>query len=236
MLTSHSLEDVRRHPGAVTTRREDRAVTAHYGSAAGELAACVRSVGLADRSDLSTLIVRGDRRHVDKLANDHLDCCVAPGGAVRVGESWWLRSPISNELVIVCTARLVDRLRARLHDETRRRLAVEVIDGAHSYAVVNVLGARTGELLATLGVYGPDGDAGDVSTVTRHAIGDVAATWLLAGPRDALAIVERPSAARLWHHIAAAGRSFGIAYVGLDAVERLALTERTLVRSALVGV
>ena len=155
---------------------------------------------------------------------------------MRVGESWWLRSPVSNELVIICGSRLVERLRARLHVEERRRPAVDIIDGADVYAVVNVLGAKTGEMLSALGVYGPDGDARDVSTVTRHAVGDVSATWLLAGPRDALAIVERANAARLWRLVAAAGRDLGIAYVGRDAVERFALTERSLMRGALVGV
>jgi glycine cleavage system aminomethyltransferase T len=44
--------------GATLGERDGHTVVAHYGSTPGEMAACLKSVGLADRSDLGVLELR----------------------------------------------------------------------------------------------------------------------------------------------------------------------------------
>jgi len=51
-----SLDSVARRAGAITNGFD---VPAHYGSPAGELAVCLRAVGLGDRSDLGKLLLDG---------------------------------------------------------------------------------------------------------------------------------------------------------------------------------
>ncbi len=54
------LESVLYRDGATMFVRHGRRVAAHFGSRAGEEAVCIKAVGLADRSDRTTLEVRGD--------------------------------------------------------------------------------------------------------------------------------------------------------------------------------
>jgi glycine cleavage system aminomethyltransferase T len=54
------LESVLYRDGATMFTRHGRQVAAHFGSRAGEEAVCLAHVGLADRSDRTTLEVRGD--------------------------------------------------------------------------------------------------------------------------------------------------------------------------------
>jgi glycine cleavage system aminomethyltransferase T len=54
------LESVLYRDGATMVERHGRRVAAHFGSRAGEEAVCLKAVGLADRSDRTTLEVRGD--------------------------------------------------------------------------------------------------------------------------------------------------------------------------------
>jgi glycine cleavage system aminomethyltransferase T len=54
------LEAVLYRDGATMVERHGRRVAAHFGSPAGEEAVCLKSVGLADRSDRTTLSLRGD--------------------------------------------------------------------------------------------------------------------------------------------------------------------------------
>jgi glycine cleavage system aminomethyltransferase T len=54
------LESVLYRDGATMVVRHGRRVAAHFGSPPGEEAVCLKSVGLADRSDRTTLELRGD--------------------------------------------------------------------------------------------------------------------------------------------------------------------------------
>ena len=80
-----ALEPVIRQAGGVLVMRDDRAVVAHYGSAAGELAACVSAVGLADRSDLAILQLDGPAPQLRHLSQRLAGSELAPGGAARSG-------------------------------------------------------------------------------------------------------------------------------------------------------
>jgi glycine cleavage system aminomethyltransferase T len=54
------LESVLYRDGATMVERHGRRVAAHFGSRAGEEAVCLAHVGLADRSDRTTLLLTGD--------------------------------------------------------------------------------------------------------------------------------------------------------------------------------
>ena len=53
------METVARNHGAAMATRHGRRVPAHFGSVGAEEAVCLRSVGMADRSDRETFELRG---------------------------------------------------------------------------------------------------------------------------------------------------------------------------------
>ena len=66
-VVSHSpLETVARNHGASMAERHGRRVPAHFGCAAAEETVCLRGVGMADRSDRSTLELRGTPSDVER--------------------------------------------------------------------------------------------------------------------------------------------------------------------------
>src|SRR3954468_15607148 len=99
MSETLALPDLLRHAGAVMTERDGHPVPAHYGSAPGELAVCVRSVGLAVRSDLVAVSGAASPAGLDRLIERELGHSIAMGGAALEAGAWWCRS--YDELVLV---------------------------------------------------------------------------------------------------------------------------------------
>ncbi len=62
VLAHSPLEPLLQKAGATMVARHGWWVAAHFGSPGGELALCDTAVGLADRSDLGKLELRGERR------------------------------------------------------------------------------------------------------------------------------------------------------------------------------
>src|SRR4051794_3648856 len=87
--------------GAVMTVRDGQPIAAHYGSAAGELAVCVRGVGLAVRADLAVLSITATPRALAHLSDRVLRRALAPGGAALESGAWWCRRANSDELVVI---------------------------------------------------------------------------------------------------------------------------------------
>jgi glycine cleavage system aminomethyltransferase T len=121
------LETVARNHGAVMAERNGRRVPAHFGSVGAEEAVCLRSVGMADRSDRETLELRG-----------------APGAIedalVALGEHAWYSFAAA------------DRAIARTEDAPAclaavRGLDVTVRDRTALYAAIGLVGPRAHELL-----------------------------------------------------------------------------------------
>jgi glycine cleavage system aminomethyltransferase T len=200
-------------------------VVAHYGSAAGELAACVSAVGLADRSDLAKLELRGPAAQLRQLAQRLTGSEVAPGGAVLSGGAWWCAESHGRTLVI-CDASRGDRLRAVLHARVARRSAVTLADRSSDLAALAVVGRRASALLAELGVYGESGNPRHVPPLTAHAVTGADVLWLLESDEKALALMASADAPTVWHTIERAGQRFGLCAVGQEAVARYALIRR----------
>ena len=100
------LDDLVREAGATMIVRDGRWVAAHYGSRAGEVAACQRAVGIADRFDRATLEIGGDPAAVDRVVEAVTHRPASHTDAVRAGHAWWCR--ITPERVVLrCEAAYV---------------------------------------------------------------------------------------------------------------------------------
>jgi glycine cleavage system aminomethyltransferase T len=219
------FDSVLDHAGGVRVLRGDCPVVAHYGSAAGELAACVSAVGLADCSDLTKLLLHGPAAHLRQLSSRLAGTELAPGGAVHSGGVWWC-AETAERLIVLCDPRLGARLHAVLDARVTRRIAVTLEDHSSDWAALAVVGRRARDLLAQLGVYGATGDPRRVPPLTAHAMTGADVLWLLESDRKALALVPRASAASVWRTIDQAGQPFGVCAVGQEALTRYGLSRR----------
>jgi glycine cleavage system aminomethyltransferase T len=219
------LDPVLRQAGGVLVMHEGHAVVVHYGSAAGELAACVSAVGLADRSDLAKLVLQGPPAQLQHLAQRLTGSEVAPGGAVLSGGAWWCAEG-PERMLVICDASRGGRLHAVLHARVARRSAVTLTDRSADLAALAVVGRRASPLLAELGVYGESGNPRHVPPLTAHTGAGADVLWLLESDDKALALMAAADAPAVWHTIERAGQRFGLCAVGQEALARYALIRR----------
>jgi glycine cleavage system aminomethyltransferase T len=212
-----------RRAGAVLATREGRPVAVHFGSAAAELAVCVRAVGLVDRPDLSTLMLEAPPAQLSALISRLAGATVAPGGLVSGAAAWWCGEAI-DRVAVVCDFRTGGRLIEGLHAHAARHVAVR--DCSSELAAVSLLGRNTSKVLTALGVYGESGDPRRAKPYTEATVDTIPARWLLQSDRRALALVPRERAGEAWLAVERAGRPFGISCVGHEAASRYALMER----------
>jgi len=212
-----------RRAGAVMTTREGRPVAAHFGSAAAELAVCVRSVGLVDRSDLSTLALEAPPAQLSALMTRLVGATVSPGGLVSGGSAWWC-GEAPDRIIVLCDPRVGRRLVEALHADAARHVAVR--DRTSVVAAFALLGPATSKVLAGLGAYGPSGDPRQAKPFAVGSVEGIPVWWLLQSDRRAMALVAREQAGEAWQAIEGVGRPFGISCVGHEAACRYALMER----------
>jgi glycine cleavage system aminomethyltransferase T len=223
--SENALGPVLRQAGGVLVPHGGHAVVAHYGSAAGELAACVSAVGLADRSELTKLELDGPPTQLQHLAERLTGSEVAPGGAVLSGGAWWC-SERPGHLLVVCDPQFGPRLHSVLRARVARRSAVHLTDRSTELAALAVVGRRASALLAELGVYGASGNPRHVPPLTAHAVTGAEVLWLLESDDKALALMAAADAPAVWHHIEHAGQRLGLCAVGHEALARYALIRR----------
>jgi glycine cleavage system aminomethyltransferase T len=121
------LETVALNHGAVMADRRGHRVPAHFGSVAAEETVCLRGVGMSDRSDRSSLEVRGRSEDVEQAL-------------IALGERAWY------------SFLAPDRAIARTEDpagciEALNSLPVSVTDRTTVYAAIGLIGPRAHELL-----------------------------------------------------------------------------------------
>src|SRR5438045_5347593 len=217
------LDAVLRRAGVVLSTREGRLVAVHFGSAAAELAVCVRAVGLVDRSDLSTLSLEAPAPQLAALMRRLVGATVAPGGLVSAGSAWWC-GETADRVMVVCDPRTAGRLIDALHADATRHVAVR--DRSSELAAIGLLGRHTADVLAALGAYGPSKEPRRAKPFARGSIEDLETWWLLQSDHRALALVPRARAGDAWLAIERIGRPAGISCVGHEAACRYALMER----------
>jgi glycine cleavage system aminomethyltransferase T len=202
-----------------------RPVAMNFGSSAAELAVCVRTVGLVDRSDLSKLVLEAPAAQLAALTSRLVGASVSPGGVLSIGGAWWC-GDAPDRVIVLSDRDTGSRLRERLHVDARRFAAMTVRDASVELAAIGLLGPATAPVLRALGVFGKSGDPRDVPPFGHGSVAGIPASWLLQSDRRALAFVPSDHAGAAWLAIEQAGRPFGISCVGHEAAARYALLER----------
>lgn len=213
-----TIADRLRLAGGVMSEREGHAVAANFGSAATELAICVKRVGLAVRSDLDALEIVGPEPWLAHFLDGSLGGRVpAPGEAVRTARSWCCRVAPDRAIVIgpwSAAARWAGIVRHAVVTGA----AVGCTDRSDSATALTLVGPRAARLLDDAGLE-PD-----------LLVGGVRETWLAgssvlllreAGDRFLL-LLEADDAVGAWQELFDVGRALGLSMVGAEALERLA--------------
>ena len=186
---------LRRH-GATLVERNGRPVAAHFGSPASEAAVCRSRVGLAERSDRTTLEVAGDPEGVDEALGELSN--------LEDGAWWVRRSP--DRAIVRCAGDAAGACTSLL----LRAEDVAVADVTDDHAAVDLIGPGAEDVLrAHL-----EQDSVPVALVVHR---DATCVELL---------VPRVHGPALWNGLLAAGAPHGIACVGLDALEHLDVAQR----------
>jgi glycine cleavage system aminomethyltransferase T len=219
------LEATLARAGAVMVGRDGRSVAAHYGSPAGELAVCLQSVGIADRSTLGKILVTGAPAALGGLVSRITGVSLSPTGLTRAGAASWCMRP-SGEVMIIVEPAQHRRLRELVRTDARPLTAVVVDDISSSHAAIALLGPRTDRVLAEIGALRPGDCLRDARPCSIAAIAGASVTVLLESDRSALLVTDAESANRIWLALEDAGRGVGLSCVGTQAVERFLLAER----------
>jgi glycine cleavage system aminomethyltransferase T len=200
-------------------------VVAHYGSPAGELAACVRGAGLVDRSDLLAIEIAGESLALAELVERASGWSLAPGGCSFAAGTWWCARSSA------CVIALV---------EWESRETVETIAGlggpdlcvserSQDLAAIGLVGKATLDVLSAVGAVR---DPRAAPAFGGANVGGADVELLLQSDRRAVLLVRPEAARHVWRTVEAAGRPFGLCYVGAEAHARFTLMERMLARTA----
>jgi glycine cleavage system aminomethyltransferase T len=230
MRTEGPLETIVRRAGGVLSASSGSGVAAHYGSSAGELAVCLRAVGIADRSDLGKLVVTGRPEAVADLVRRVAGVALLPAGVGTSAGAWWCAAG-PDRVLVLCEATRRARLFGVLRTTARPLGDVRVEDVTAALSVIAVLGRRASGVLSALGALGLHDDPRSAPPFARVRIAGEDVSVLLQSDRRALLVMARGSADRTWHAIEHAGRPYGISCVGLEAVERFWLVDRSARRA-----
>jgi glycine cleavage system aminomethyltransferase T len=195
---------------------------AHYGSPAGELSACIRAVGLADRSDLVKLELAGEPETLAAVVERGCGSRLAVGGTAEVRGAWWCAAAQDRVVVLAepaCRAALLTAVQAP---------GVKVADRSATWSAIALVGRLTGDVLTAVGAHA---DARLAPPFGQTAIAGLPVSLLLPSDRRALLVADADHESELWRRISAAGYEFGLSYVGVEAAVRYALVDVGLVRA-----
>lgn len=222
MSSLASLDTMARRAGAVMNGGD---VPAHYGSPAGELAVCLRAVGLADRSDLGKLMLDGGPSAVAGVVRRMTGVSLAPRGVCFSGRARWCAASPSR-VIVVCEASARSHLLDMLRSQTHTLPGVRVSDRTGDWAALAMVGPGAMRVLAALGVLGEDRDPRTAAPFTCACIAGAEVHVLLESDRQALLLVDGEDAAGVWRAVAEEGRQVGLSLVGTDALHRFSLLSR----------
>ena len=201
--------------GAMLGERDGHTVVANYGSVPAEIAVCMKSVGLADRSDLGVLELRAETSLLDRALAARLgDPPVAPGAARRLREVWYLRLDARRALLVGPHAALVAGATIGRGSE---RADLSVRDIGSKLATISVIGPRAGRLMAAAEL--PDDLA--IGAVGRDPRDPSVLAILRESQRRLLVVAKAAAIDALWTRLLAAGEPLGAAFVGCEALTLL---------------
>jgi glycine cleavage system aminomethyltransferase T len=201
--------------GAVLHDRDGHIVAANYGSVPGEIAVCMKSVGIADRSDYGAFELRGNQDQLDRALITRLgDPPLAPGSGRRMRSVWYLRLDRRGALLVGPHAELAAGLPIAT---SRDRSDLLQKDIRATVAILTIIGPRAARLFAAaelprdlaIGAIGRDPNDADVVAILRES------------QRRFLVLVRSDAADALWTRLLVAGEPLGASFVGLDALTLL---------------
>jgi sarcosine oxidase gamma subunit len=213
-----TLADRLRLAGGVMGQREGHAVVAHFGSAATELAVCVKRVGLAVRSDLDALEIAGTEPWLTHFLEEALGGRAPDvGEAVRTARSWCCRIAPDRAIVIGPWS-AASRWAGIVRHAVVTGAAVDCTDRSDSATSLTLVGPRAARLLDDAGLE-PDLRVGGVREVwfagsTVLVLREAADRFLL--------VLDADHAVDAWQELFDVGRALGLSMVGAEALERLA--------------
>lgn len=186
------LDSVLRTAGAAMVMHQGAVSAAHFGSAASEAAACLASVGIADRSRRATLEISGAPLHVEAALQ-----------ALRSSllTAWW--TEIAHGRMIV---------RSELEDGAAVSTTLEASE--------DVSVRDVGYLYAAIGLIGPL--ARDVLKASGPGVPGVEVFVVDDAPDRYELLVSAAAGPALWNRLLSAGAPMHIACVGFEALEHLA--------------
>jgi heterotetrameric sarcosine oxidase gamma subunit len=220
-IASLTIADRVLRAGGVMVVREGHPVAANFGSAATELAVCVKRVGLAVRSDLDALELAGSEAWLEHFLAEALGGRVpAPGEAVRTARTWCCRVA-PDRVVVVGPWSAAARWTRIVRETVAHGAALSCTDCSETASALTLVGPRAARLLD---------DAG----LPAMAVGGVAECWFAGGPvllvREAderfLLVVDAEHAVDAWQELFEVGRALGLSMVGSEALDRLAAAPR----------
>ena len=195
--------------------RNGRTVVSNYGSVPGEIAVCMKSVGLADRSDLGVHELRAETSLLDRALASHLgDPPVAPGAARRLRQVWYLRLDGRRALLIGTDAALSA---TPAFGKGGERADLSLRDIGSSVRLISVIGPRAGRLMAAAGL--PDELA--IGALGRDPLDPSVVSILRESQRRLLVVVKAVAVDALWSRLLGAGEPLGAAFVGCEALALL---------------
>jgi glycine cleavage system aminomethyltransferase T len=201
--------------GAVLHQRDGHLVATNYGSVPGEIAVCMKSVGLADRSDYGALELRGEQTVLDRALIARLgDPPLAPGSGRRMHGIWYVRQDARRALLVGPYPALASALPT---GRSRDRSDMPHKDIRSTIAILSIIGPRAARLLAAAGLPGELA----IGAVGRDPRDAAVVAILRESQRRFLVLVRRASADALWTRLLVAGEPLGAAFVGLDALTLL---------------
>jgi glycine cleavage system aminomethyltransferase T len=211
-------------PGAKVVDRDGRAVTAHYGSVATEVAVCRKAVGLAVRAELRIIEVCGREPWLERLLARTLGGRVPqPGSAAIAGGTWCCRVDDRRALIIGALG-AVERWRRIAREAVIGGSPISAAEVTDDWAAISLIGPKAATLLTTAGL--PADMA--VGHLGSGVVEGAAATLLRVSSDHWLALLDAGHAPEACHALLEAGRGVGMTLVGCEAVGRLAAAARPM--------
>lgn len=196
----------------------------HYGSPPGELAACLRNVGVVRRSASRVLLVEGYPAAIETAVHRLAQVRLETGGAVQLADAWWCR-PQDDRVLVVTSAASGARILRLLEQHSRHNMGLRV-DSGHRLQVAAFVGRRVHDLMRAVNVYGDDGDPRTTSPCVVVPVAGQSVTWILESDSTVIACIASEDADTVHRAIEAAGHALGLARVGREAFDHFTMLER----------
>lgn len=207
---------------------EGAVVAANFGSVVGEMAVLWHAVGIADRSELAKLELRGAPEFVSQSVEYLSGTPVQARSVMRTKGTSWL--PIApDRMMILCEPRRRDELADSLEEITQPTERSSWVDVTGNYAVIALVGPNAEALLQAAGA------DDDVQVPGEGCLRDTrlagrAALLVRETPWEFLLVVRRAEAVDTWLELDGIGGDFGIGNVGHEAIEHSEIGTATIAR------